>query len=283
MEPSQQTPAPQLARKLEHCCELLRQGRRVLVAFSGGVDSAFLLALAARTLGASDALAGIGVSASLPQRELAEARQFARALGVELVEVQTGELEDPKYAANPANRCYFCKSDLFGRLTDVAKGRGFDVVASGANADDAGDFRPGLQAGCELGVRNPLMDAGLTKDEIRQLSRHMGLATWDKPAMACLASRVPYGEAITEQRLGRIERSEQALRDLGFPQVRVRDHDPLARIEVLQERLDSILAVRDEVLKALKANGYTYVTLDLAGFRSGSSNEVLRQLKVPEH
>lgn len=263
--------------RLNRCRDILRDCRCVVVAFSAGVDSTYLLALAVETLGADHVLAATGVSPSLPRRELACARELAAGLGVELAEVPTGELDDPSYAANPAERCYFCKHDLFTRLTSLAKARGFDAVVCGANTDDVGDFRPGLRAGAELAVRNPLMDAGLTKANIRELSRRMNLPTWDKPAMACLASRVPYGQAITAQRLGRIERSEQAVRDMGFNQVRVRDHEAVARIEVSTEDFGRLLERRTEVVAALQQCGYTYVSMDLTGFRSGSANEVLRK------
>jgi uncharacterized protein len=261
--------------KLAACQADLRQMGRVVVAFSAGVDSTCLLALAAETLGAAQVLAGIGVSPSLPQRELAEARELAGQLGVELAEIPTGELENPQYAANPAERCYFCKHDLFSRLVNLAKQRGFHAVLSGANTDDVGDFRPGLKAGAELGVRNPLMDAGLSKADVREISRRMGLPTWDKPAMACLASRVPYGKTITAEKLSRIELAEQVLKDRGFRQVRVRDHDSVARVEVPQEDMARLLSQRQAVIEGLNACGYAYVAMDLAGFRSGSSNEVL--------
>ena len=264
-----------LQQKLTACSASLRQLKRVVVAFSAGVDSTFLLALAARTLGAANVLAAVGVSPSLPQRELASARELAAGFGVEMVEVPTGELDNPQYAANPAQRCYFCKHDLFSRLLALAQSRACVAVVSGANADDTGDFRPGLSAGAKLGVHNPLMDAGLTKREIRELSRQMGLPTWDKPAMACLASRVPYDSPITAARLGRIERAENLLRDLGFRQVRVRDHDTVARIEVPLEDLGRLIAAGEQITREFKAAGYIYVTADLAGLRSGSSNEVL--------
>jgi uncharacterized protein len=264
---------------MEKCRGILRQCWRVVVAFSAGVDSTYVLALAAETLGADNVLAAIGVSPSLPQRELASAHDLARRFGVELIEIPTGELENSQYVANPANRCYFCKHDLFTRLTSLAKTRGFAAVVSGANADDAGDFRPGLKAGAELGVRNPLMETGLSKADIRELSRRMGLPTWDKPAMACLASRVPYGHAITAERLARIERAEQAIRDMGFRQVRVRDHDTVARIEVPIEDLPRLLGARLAVVSELRKCGYTFVSMDLSGFRSGSANEALPTLQ----
>jgi len=268
---------------LAKCTKALRGMDRLIVAFSGGADSSCLLALAARTLGPTNVLAAVGVSPSLPQRELVAARELAGRLGIELVEVPTGELNDPQYAANPANRCYFCKHDLFTRLAELARSRGFSAIISGANADDAGDVRPGLAAGRELGVRNPLMEAGLTKADVRELSRRMGLPTWDKPAMACLASRVPYGQPITADRLARVEQAENALRDWGFVACRVRDHDTVARIEVPAEDFSRLLAVRDELVRRLKTLGFTYVSMDLGGLRSGSMNELLPRIGLVQH
>lgn len=264
-----------LQGKLSRCQAILRELGGVMVAFSGGVDSTFLLALAAGTLGKGRVLAGMGVSPSLPQREADQARRLARDIGCELLEVQTCELENPQYAANPANRCFYCKSDLFVRLKELAGSKGIGVVLSGANADDSGDFRPGLKAGGELGVRNPLLEAGLTKAEIRQASKAMNLPTWDKPAMACLASRVPYGQPITQGKLARIERAEYVLKDLGFAQCRVRDHETVARIEVPSAEIARVVEHRETITKSLKAVGYSYVTVDLQGFRSGSMNETL--------
>jgi uncharacterized protein len=251
-------------KKLAACADSLRQLGRVVVAFSAGVDSTFLLSLAAETLGPANVLAAVGVSPSLPQRELASARELAGKFGAELIEVPTGEMENPQYAANPARRCYFCKHDLFTRLLALAKTRGYRAVISGANADDTGDFRPGLSAGAELGVRNPLLEAGLTKAEIRALSRQRGLPTRDKPA-----------SPITPARLGRIEQAENILRDLGFGQVRVRDHGTIARIEVPLADLERLMASREQIVRQLKAAGYVYVAADLAGLRSGSGNEML--------
>jgi len=267
--------------KFAACVEMIRSMGRVVVAFSAGVDSTLLLAMVVEALGPKNVLAAVGVSPSLPAEELQAAGRIAAQIGAELVEVPTGELDDPRYAANPAERCYFCKHDLFGRLGKLARLRGFDVILSGANADDTGDFRPGMRAGLELGVGSPLMEAGLTKAEIRQLSLRMNLPTWDKPAMACLASRVPYGQVITAERLGRIEQAERAVRELGFRQVRVRDHDQVARIEVPAEDLPRLLELRIQAAAAMKQAGYAYATMDLLGFRSGSANEVLAGRPTP--
>ena len=266
---------PAAQARLARCQEILRELGRVIVAFSAGVDSTFLLALAVRTLGRENALGVTGLSASLAQRELEEAKELVSKIGADCEYIATGELDDPRYAANPANRCYFCKSDLFNRVLAIARDRGYEAVLSGANADDTGDFRPGMQAAKELGVRSPLLEAGLTKADIRAGSKALGLPTWDKPAMACLASRVAYGLPITIGKLGRIEQAEYVLKDLGFRQCRVRDHDTVARIEVPGDQIEQLLAHREKVLAALKGLGYKYVTLDLQGFRSGSMNESL--------
>jgi len=263
------------AEKLLRCRQILQSIGRVVIAFSGGVDSALLLALAIETLPEGAVLAAIGLSPSLPQRELDEARSLANRLKADLVEMPTGEMDDPRYAANPAERCYYCKMDLFGRIREVARGRGFDTILTGANADDTGDFRPGLKAGKELGVRNPLMEAGLTKAEIREISRCLDLPTADKPSMACLASRIPYGQPITEENLRRIEQAEYFLKDLGFAECRVRAHDALARIEIPPARFDALLAQKAAVLEQFKKLGFTYISLDLQGLRTGSMNEVL--------
>ena len=266
---------PQLQTKLAACREHLRTLGRVVIAYSGGVDSTLLLALAVRTLGSDNVLAAVGISPSLPDRELQAGRTLAEELGAQLVEIPTAELDDPNYAANPERRCFYCKSELFTLLGQVAAERGFGVVVSGANADDTGDFRPGLEAGAQLGVVNPLMDAGLTKADIRTISKAIGLATWDKPAMACLASRIPYGQGVSSEKLARIEQAEYVLKDLGFVQCRLRDHDTIARIEVPAADIPRAAELRETIVEKLKALGYAYVTLDLQGFRSGSMNETI--------
>ncbi len=264
-----------LKGRLRDCVAQLRTLKRVVVAFSAGVDSTFLLALAAETLGPRNVLAVVGISPSLPRRELDEARRYAADLGCELVEITTGEMTDPRYTANSADRCYFCKHDLFGRLVALAKERDAGTVVSGANADDVGDYRPGLRAGAELGVVNPLLDSGLTKEDVRLFSRRMKLPTWDKPAMACLASRIPYGQAISAEALGRVERAEAGLRDMGFRECRVRSYGDTARIEIPVADLGHALERRQAIVATAKATGFHYVSLDLQGLRSGSMNEVL--------
>ena len=268
-----------LTDKVEAAKTILLELGSVVVAFSAGVDSTYLLALAVETLGPDRVVAAMGISPSLAQRERALGHALANRLGATLREIETGEMEDPAYAANPANRCFFCKQDLFGRLNALKAELGFGAVVSGANADDLGDFRPGMQAGLEMGVRSPLLEANLTKEEIRQASKDLDLPTWDKPAMACLASRIPYGEAITPQLLARVERSESALKDLGLRQVRVRDHGLVARIEVPVGDLEQVLQHREAITARLKNLGYRYVTLDLQGFRSGSMNEGMQGLE----
>jgi pyridinium-3,5-biscarboxylic acid mononucleotide sulfurtransferase len=279
MEPATFSAAPDpsaaLSEKLRCCRHILCRLEGAVVAFSGGVDSTLLVALAAEAICPARVVAAVGLSPSLPEAELSAARDLARQIGVELVEVETLEMENPAYAANSAKRCFHCKHELFMRLKRLAAERGLPAVVAGANADDLGDFRPGLEAAMLLGVRNPLLEAGLTKTEVRQASRELGLATWDKPSMACLASRMPYGRPITAAALKRIEAAEIVVRQLGFAACRVRDHDPIARIEVPAEDLSRLLERRKDAVAALKALGYAYVALDLQGLRSGSMNEVL--------
>ena len=260
--------------KYEHLRSILEAMERVVVAFSGGVDSSLLLRVAVDALSPQNVLAVIGDSESLPRRELAVARSLAADIGVPYHVIESGELQDPAYRANPQDRCYFCKRALFAKLTRVARKQGFAVVLDGSNADDLGDWRPGLRAAREWGVRSPLQEANLTKAEVRELSRRLGLPTADKPAMACLASRLSYGTPITKEALGSIEAAEETLRELGIGQVRVRLHGDLARIEILPEDFSRLLVapVRAQVLAALSGLGFRYLCLDLQGYRSGSMN-----------
>jgi len=265
-----------VSEKLEQLKTILRAGGRTLVAYSGGVDSTFLAKVAGDVLGV-DALAVIADTPSLPRRELQEALELGRRFGFAVRVVKTDELSHPDYARNPSNRCYFCKTELFAKLAALAQAEGWQTMVYGENADDTGDFRPGAEAAKEYRVRAPLKEAGLTKAEIRQLSVALGLPTADKPAMACLSSRLPYGEPVTVEALAMIEAAENVLRDRGFREVRVRHHHNLARIEVGPAEVNRFFGdgLRDEVVAALRRIGYLYVTVDLAGYRRGSVNEVL--------
>jgi uncharacterized protein len=260
----------------------IRDAGRCLVAFSGGVDSALVLRVAVQVLGRDNVLAVTGRSPSVAARELDDAKRIADLIGVEHVILDTNEFSDPNYLANPTNRCYYCKTELYGRLSPLARERGFTTILNGANADDLGDHRPGMIAATEFNVRSPLADAGLTKADVRALSAEFGLPTADKPAAPCLSSRLPYGEAVTPEKLSMIERAETVLRDLGFPECRVRHHDKLARIEIPEPRIAALLAAdtRAAIDAAFREIGYTWVAIDIRGLRSGSLNEVIAFGKV---
>lgn len=268
-------PTPQA--KLADLQAILRALDRAVVAFSGGVDSTFLLRVAADTLG-PNVTALTAVSPSLPGADRARAAALARDMGVRQVLVESRELDDPNYAANPANRCYFCKNELYRLCQTQAEALGVPAILDGTNLDDLADHRPGRRAAAERGVRSPLVEAELTKADIRALSREMGLPTWDEPSSPCLSSRIAYGTPVTPEALARIEACEKILREKGFREVRVRHHDRLARIEVGRGEIERLLdaPLRDEIVRRFKAAGYVYVTVDLAGFRSGSGNEALR-------
>ena len=264
-----------LPEKLERLKGLLKSYGSVVIAYSGGVDSTFLLAVAHEVLG-DGAVAVTIKSDVVPDIEVGETIDFCKERGIQRIEIPVNCFDIEGFADNRPERCYICKKSIFTQVIDTAKGIGIEVVAEGSNVDDGGDYRPGMKAIDELGVKSPLREAGLSKKEIRTLSKEMGLPTWAKPSFACLASRFAYGETITPEKLKLVERAEQILREKGFKQFRVRMHgDNLARIEVTEEELDMLYNMKEEIYNQLQSLGFIYITMDLKGYRTGAMNETL--------
>ena len=268
-----------LQQKYDKLKEVLTDSGRLLIAYSGGVDSTFLLKVAVDTLGKDKVAACIARGPSLPQSQYDRAARLAKEIGAEMKTIQADEMSDAAYLANKADRCYHCKSHLFEQLAGIAKENGFDTIACGHNFDDTKDYRPGNTAAADFGISTPLIEAGLTKKDIRKLSKELNLPTADVPASPCLASRIAYGLEITEKNLQQVEEAEEFLKSLGLVEFRVRHHGEVARIEVHQEDMPKLIApeVREKIIAKLKQLGFKFVALDLAGFRSGSLNETLSQ------
>ncbi len=264
-----------IEQKHDKLVSILQDMKKVVVAFSGGVDSTFLLQVAVNTLGAHNVLAITADSETYPSSELEEARRLADHIGARHQVIETSELAIPGYTENDKNRCYFCKNSLFDHLVPIMKEKGYDNIVYGVIADDMSEYRPGMKAAKEQGVRGPLAEADLYKEEIRELSKRVGLPTWDKPSFACLSSRIAYGETITKEKLTKVEKSEAFLKTIGLRQVRVRTHDNIARIEVEPQDMQKLLSNHQRVTEKLQSYGYKFVTMDLVGYKSGSMNQAL--------
>lgn len=271
---SYEFPPNKLGSKIKRLTEILKQMDGAIIAFSGGTDSTFLLYIASLVMG-DNILAVIARSETYPEKEINEAENLAKQIGVAYIIIRSNELEDERFARNPKDRCYYCKIELFGKLWDIAKKRGFKHVLDGTNYDDLKDYRPGIKAGLELQVRSPLQEARLSKNDIREASMFYQLPTADKPSMACLSSRFPYGTRIQPEKLRQIEIAENYLASFGIKQVRVRYHGPIARIEVAKNDMNCLIRNKAAVIDKFKSLGFTYITMDLQGFRSGSMNEAL--------
>jgi pyridinium-3,5-biscarboxylic acid mononucleotide sulfurtransferase len=268
--------------KLERLQNILREYESVCVGYSGGVDSVFLAHTALDVLGADNMIAVIGISASFPAVQRDMALQCARDFGIPFVELPTDEMNDPNYVANPNNRCYFCKTELWTKLTAFASARGFSVVADGTNADDVGDHRPGMEAANEHAIRSPLLEAGLTKAEIRVLSQAAGLPTWDMPSAPCLSSRLAYGVSVTPERLQQVETAEERIRGLGFREFRVRHHDTAARLEFSSPEIPRALELAPDIYQCFDDLGFERVLLDVEGYRRGALNEAVQLVTITQ-